>query len=564
MPIELDYTPTSGAKIRVVGVGGGGGNAINSMIKRGLAGVDFIAANTDQQALQANLAPVKVQIGKELTRGLGAGADPGIGQLAVEESVDDVREALAHSDMVFVTAGMGGGTGTGGAPVIARVGRELDALVVGIVTRPFTWEARKRTNSAENGISELRKQVDALIVIPNQKLMNIIDRNTSFVEAFQKVDDVLYNATKGIADIISGNGYVNVDFADVRTIMKNKGDALMGIGIARGENRAVEAATSAINSPLLEGVSIKGAEGVLINISANNTVSMIEIGEAVQTIEEAAGEQANLIFGVVFNDELGENMMVTVVATGYKQASATGSIENTTQAVIEELKCATEPTQVIELVAQAKNIPVSVVPVQQHVVVAPEAIATPIHPQQAQTADPVVQSPIVQPITHDVFAMDVEHQHQVVAEVIYQESQSVEQVKVAANGGVAYLPEQFVAAHQQQTVQLQSQANQQYHQPRTIPGAAPIGHNETQKYDAPAHARRSYGSIPLNGGNNSSNGSKGHNGNNHHSGNNQKGNVVHQSHLSQNHNASTKVANTQATKDKSPIEKPAFLRKIMD
>ena len=321
LSIELAEPQPEGAKIRVVGVGGGGSNAINSMIKRGLTGVDFIAANTDAQSLHANLAGTKVQIGRELTRGLGAGADPTIGQLAVEESVEDIRDAIQNSDMIFVTAGMGGGTGTGGAPVIARIGRELDCLVVGIVTKPFNWEAKKRSHAAESGINELRKHVDALIVIPNQKLMSIIEKNTSFVQAFQKVDDVLFNATKGIADIISGNGYVNVDFADVRTIMKNKGDALMGIGIARGENRATEAALNAIHSPLLDGVSIHGAEGVLINITANSDVSMMEVGEAVQTIEEAAGDQANLIFGVVFNEDLEDQIMVTVVATGFKSAA---------------------------------------------------------------------------------------------------------------------------------------------------------------------------------------------------------------------------------------------------
>ncbi|MFM2133523.1 MAG: Cell division protein FtsZ [Bacteroidota bacterium] len=319
LAFELAAPAPEGARIRVIGVGGGGGNAINSMIKRGLTGVDFIAANTDSQSLTSNLATTKVQIGRELTRGLGAGADPTIGQLAVEESIDDIRDALQHSDMIFVTAGMGGGTGTGGAPVIARIGRELDCLVVGIVTKPFSWEAKKRSHSADYGVNELRKHVDALIVIPNQRLMGIIDKNTSFVQAFQKVDDVLYNATKGIADIISGNGYVNVDFADVRTIMKNKGDALMGIGIARGDERAKDAALNAIQSPLLDGVSIHGAEGVLINITANSDVSMAEIGDAVQTIEEAAGEQANLIFGVVFNEELGDQIMVTVVATGFRQ-----------------------------------------------------------------------------------------------------------------------------------------------------------------------------------------------------------------------------------------------------
>lgn len=319
--IHLDSAAGSGACIRVVGVGGGGGNAVNSMIRRGLTGVDFVVANTDAQALAASLAPTKIQLGRQLTRGLGAGADPTIGQRAVEESIEEVREALQGSDMIFVTAGMGGGTGTGAAPIIAQIGRELGALVVGIVTKPFQWEARRRMLVALEGIELLRRHVDALIVIPNQRLMDIIERTTTFIEAFQKVDDVLYNATRGIADIISGNGYVNVDFADVRTIMKNKGDAIMGIGTATGEYRAREAAISAINSPLLDGVSIAGAEGVLVNITAREDVSMAEVGEAVQTIEEAAGEQANLIFGVVFNQEIGDAMMVTVVATGFNQSA---------------------------------------------------------------------------------------------------------------------------------------------------------------------------------------------------------------------------------------------------
>ncbi len=318
--IHLDNPAITGACIRVIGVGGGGSNAVNSMIRRGLTGVDFIVANTDAQALASSPAPTKIQLGKQLTRGLGAGADPTIGQRAVEESIDEVREALQGSDMIFVTAGMGGGTGTGAAPVIAQLGRELGALVVGIVTKPFKWEARRRMQVALEGIELLRRQVDALIVIPNQRLMDIIEPTTSFVEAFQRVDDILYNATRGIADIISGNGYVNVDFADVRTIMKNKGDAIMGIGTATGEYRSREAAINAINSPLLDGISIAGAEGVLVNITAREDVSMGEIGEAVQTIEEAAGDQVNLIFGVVFNPELGDSLMVTVVATGFNQA----------------------------------------------------------------------------------------------------------------------------------------------------------------------------------------------------------------------------------------------------
>ncbi len=330
--IVVDTSINYGAKIRVVGVGGGGGNAINSMIARGLAGVDFIAANTDAQALTMSVAPNKIQIGREFTKGLGAGADPAIGQRSIEENIDEIRDALSGSDMVFVTAGMGGGTGTGGAPVVARIARELGALVVAIVTKPFDWEAKRRSNIAEIGITELRKHVDALIVVPNQKLMSIIDRNTSFKEAFQRVDDVLYNATRGISDIINGNGYINVDFADVRTIMKDMGDALMGIGVATGENRAIEAAQNALNSPLLEGISIAGAQGILINISGGN-LTMHEIGEAVHIIENAAGSDVNLIHGIVIDEQMDDKIMITVVATGFKrkEQSILGIVNSTSE-----------------------------------------------------------------------------------------------------------------------------------------------------------------------------------------------------------------------------------------
>ncbi|MBS1536591.1 MAG: cell division protein FtsZ [Bacteroidetes bacterium] len=316
--IEFDTVEEQGAKIRVIGVGGGGGNAINSMITRGLVGVDFVAANTDAQDLARNLAPHKIQLGKETTRGLGAGAKPEIGQRSAEEDIDEIREALLGSDMVFVTAGMGGGTGTGGAPVVARVARELGALVIGIVTKPFDWEARRRSTEAEGGISELRKHVDALITIPNQKLMSIITRQTSFKDAFNRVDDVLYNATRGIADLISHTGDVNVDFADVRTIMKDMGDALMGIGIASGEHRAIEAAQNALNSPLLEGISIAGAQGLLVNICGSSDLAMVEVQDAVKIIEEAAGHEVNLIFGIVTDENMGDKIMLTVVATGFK------------------------------------------------------------------------------------------------------------------------------------------------------------------------------------------------------------------------------------------------------
>jgi cell division protein FtsZ len=323
--ISLATSPPEGAKIKVIGVGGGGGNAINNMIKRNLSGVDFIAANTDRQALNYNLANTTVQIGEAITRGLGAGADPEIGKKAVEETLEKIKTAIEGSDMLFVTAGMGGGTGTGGCPVIAKIGKEIGALVVGIVTKPFNWEGKKRQAIAEQGIAELRQHVDALIVIPNQKLLDIIDSKTSFSEAFQKVDEVLYNATRGIADIISDHGYVNVDFADVRTVMKGMGDAIMGIGTATGEHRAVEAMENALNSPLLDGVSISGAKGVLVNISGGCDLTMHEISDAVSIVEKAAGENAIIIHGVVNDDQPKDEIMVTVVATGFNRANVTSA-----------------------------------------------------------------------------------------------------------------------------------------------------------------------------------------------------------------------------------------------
>lgn len=333
--IELEPTQSDGAKIRVIGIGGGGGNAINSMITLGLSGVDFIAANTDKQALDHNLAQVTIQIGAETTNGLGAGADPDIGKRSVEENAEEIREIINDSDMLFVTGGMGGGTGTGGAPIIAEIGQELGALVVGIVTKPFIWEGRKRMIVAEKGIEELRKHVDALIVIPNQKLLDIIDKDTTFGEAFRKVDEVLYNATRGIADIISKHGMVNVDFADVKTVMKGMGDALMGIGVASGEHRAVEATQDALNSPLLDGISISGAKGVLVNITGGSDMTMHEVTEAVSIVEKAAGENANLIHGVVYNQDAMDELMVTVVATGFKKDEDPEEVEQE-EAVLNE------------------------------------------------------------------------------------------------------------------------------------------------------------------------------------------------------------------------------------
>jgi cell division protein FtsZ len=322
VPIELDTLTGRGAKIRVVGVGGGGGNAVNSMIDKGLAGVDFVIINTDLQALERNKAPHKLQIGKNLTRGLGAGADPSIGFRAVEEDREEIAQALSGCDMVFITAGMGGGTGTGGAPLVASIAKSVGALVVGIVTKPFNSEGKRRNGQAEQGIEELKKNVDTLIVIPNQKLLDLIDRRTPIMEAFEIANQVLYNATRGISEVITVPGYINVDFADVRTIMKEMGDALMGTGIASGENRATEAAQMAISSPLLEGVSIAGAQGILINITGGKELSLMEVDEATKIIHEAAGEEANVILGTVIDENMTEEIMVTVIATGFNKRAA--------------------------------------------------------------------------------------------------------------------------------------------------------------------------------------------------------------------------------------------------
>lgn len=317
--IELDIKKQNGAQIRVVGVGGGGGNAINSMIEKGLQGVEFVAINTDTQALEKNGAKHKIQVGKTLTRGLGAGADPQIGHRAVEEDRDEIARTLDGADMVFITAGMGGGTGTGGAPIVANIAKTIGALVVGIVTKPFNCEGKKRLAQAEMGIEDLKKHVDTLIVIPNQKLLSIVERNTSLIEAFNIANEVLNNATRGISELITVPGLINVDFADVRTVMREMGDALMGTGVCKGENRAIEAAQSAISSPLLEGVSISGAQGVLVNVTGGKNMSLVEIDEATNVISEAAGDDANIILGAVVDERLDEEIMVTVIATGFNK-----------------------------------------------------------------------------------------------------------------------------------------------------------------------------------------------------------------------------------------------------
>jgi cell division protein FtsZ len=306
-----------GAKIKVVGVGGGGGNALNTMILAGLTGVDFIAANTDCQALQHNRASTKIQLGAQVTKGLGAGANPEMGRQAALEDRDKILAALEGADMVFVTAGMGGGTGTGGAPIIADLARSVGALTVGVVTKPFVFEGKRRLKQADHGISELKNAVDTLITIPNQRLLQVADERTTLLETFKKADEVLLNAVQGISDLITIPGLINVDFADVRTIMSNMGVALMGTGTATGDQRAVMAAKMAIESPLLEDVQIDGATGILINITSSSTMTLSEINHACSLIQEAAHDEANIIFGSVINDDMGDALKITVIATGF-------------------------------------------------------------------------------------------------------------------------------------------------------------------------------------------------------------------------------------------------------
>ncbi len=316
---ELEETPNFGASIKVVGVGGGGSNAVETMIASGMRGVDFVTANTDHQALLSNKADGKIQLGKDLTRGLGAGANPEIGRRAAIESYNEIVESLEGSDMVFVTAGMGGGTGTGGAPVVAKIAKELGALTIGVVTKPFTFEGKKRNRHAEQGIDELRANVDTLIVIPNQKLLTVSAEKTPLLETFKKADNVLLHAVQGISDLINIRGLINLDFADIRTVMANKGMALMGTGRASGENRAIEAATNAISSPLLENVSIDGAMGIIINVTGGPDLSLYEVNEASTLITEAADENAEIIFGAVIDETLTDEVRVTVIATGFSE-----------------------------------------------------------------------------------------------------------------------------------------------------------------------------------------------------------------------------------------------------
>ena len=316
--LEFETSIDSLAIIKVIGVGGGGNNTVNRMIEHGVQGIEFIAVNTDSQALNLSKAEVKIQIGEKSARGLGAGANPEVGKTAAEESKEQIKAALQGADMVFVTAGMGGGTGTGAAPVIAQIARDLGALTVGVVTRPFTFEGRKRSTQATGGVSAMKEAVDTLIVVPNDRLLEIVDKSTPMLEAFREADNVLRQGIQGISDLIAVPGLINVDFADVKTIMSNKGSALMGIGMASGENRAAEAAKKAISSPLLE-TPIDGAQGVLLNITGDSNLSLFEVQEAADIVANASDQDLNMIFGSVINDNLKGEIIVTVIATGFNE-----------------------------------------------------------------------------------------------------------------------------------------------------------------------------------------------------------------------------------------------------
>jgi len=391
----------NGAKIKVVGVGGGGCNAVNTMIRSGLSGVEYIVANTDAQALSISLADTKIQLGGTVTKGLGAGANPEIGKKSALEDYEKISEVLKGADMVFITAGMGGGTGTGAAPVIAKLAKELGALTVGVVTKPFVFEGKKRFKQAEEGIRNLEESVDSLITIPNQRLLYLAGENLSLVDTFKKADEVLLNAVRGISDLINNTGHINADFADVSTVMANKGLALMGTGTAAGAGRAIKAATEAISSPLLEDISINGATGIIINITGSDTLSMHETNEAVTLIMEAADENAEIIFGTVIDNNLVDEIKVTVIATGLggqirAHAGMTSTMSSSTSTI--------NSSQTSQQTQQAQ--PAYVAPVAQPQYVAPQPVQTaqptyysePAREKNAPIAAPVKGAPVAKGI----------------------------------------------------------------------------------------------------------------------------------------------------------------------
>ncbi len=403
---ELEENISIGANIKVVGVGGGGSNAVSTMIQDGMTGVEFTVANTDIQALNSHKAGQKIQLGKDLTKGLGAGANPDIGRRAAIESYNEIVEHLEGADMVFVTAGMGGGTGTGGAPIVAKIARELGALTIGVVTKPFLFEGKKREKHALQGLQELKDNVDTLIVVPNQKLLAIAGDKMPLVETFKKADSVLHQAVKGISDLINIRGLINLDFADVRTIMKEKGMAIMGTGAARGENRAVMAASAAISSPLLDSIKIDGATGIIINVTAGPDLTLFEVDEASTLIKEAAHEDAEIIFGAVIDETMGDEVRVTVIATGFgKNEAMISPVSHVSQAQAQAMAAMNQPVQQMhaQQMQQVEQQPAAVFSQPMHT--AP-ADLPPISSVQSAVMNFTQEhpAPITQPVTQTVQA----------------------------------------------------------------------------------------------------------------------------------------------------------------
>jgi cell division protein FtsZ len=398
MPLRSDSE--NFALIRVIGLGGGGSNAVNRMIRAEMMGVEFIACNTDAQALLMSDAPHKIRIGDKITRGLGAGGDAGIGQRAAEEDQEKIYEALKDSDMVFITAGMGGGTGTGAAPVVAEIARDLGALTIGVVTKPFSFEGAKRKLVAEKGTEQLRDKVDTLITIPNDRLKDVVQKNTSIVDAFRVVDDVLRQGVQGISDLITVPGLINLDFADVRTVMKNAGSALMGIGRASGENRAVEAAQQAIASPLLE-VSISGAQGVLFNVTGGPNLGLFEVNEAAEIIRATTDPEANIIFGTVIDERMGDDVMITVIATGFDVSRKRETTRaETPQQVASGLRAGRDNRDF--LAALAAGVPAAGTPVME-----PAVAASSERPEKAERAERAERVEVPRRPTYETEDLDI-------------------------------------------------------------------------------------------------------------------------------------------------------------
>ncbi len=479
--IEFDEMQQRGPKIKVVGVGGGGGNAVNNMIQHGIHGVEFIVANTDCQALDMSASPVKLQLGQGCTKGLGAGAKPEVGATAAKESMDRIEELLLGADMVFIAAGMGGGTGTGAAPIIADVAQRLGALTVGVVTKPFLFEGNRRRKSAEAGVEALKAAVDTLIVVPNNRLLQLADVNTSMLDAFKMADQVLLNAVKGISDIITQQGIVNVDFADAISVMSDQGMALMGIGSGKGDNRAVEAAQKAISSPLLEDVSVDGAMGILVNVTGGKSLTLHEVNSAIELITKAAHEDANIIFGYVVDEKLEDEVTITVIATGFEGAK--GSTFKEPELIQKSIPAAIETMQAPGPLFNQ-----------------PPAVAAPVETPAPFEVAPVFPSIHPAPTPEPVFSM---------APSIHPEpAPFVQPAPVAAAPMASHVPSMFPSHHPEPSKDIPAYIRQSWDQPSgirpvtemKIPVLAPVeedasltmhgSKSKEDEYDIPAFLRR--------------------------------------------------------------------------